>query len=77
MRIVDAKRDRLLRAGWRLTVLMLIFTLGLIACSLAYATLFGVTGGAWREAARSLSLATLAGLAVGWLCANREHLVEA
>lgn len=77
MRTVGAKRDRILRAGWRGTVLMLIFALGLLACSLAYATLFGVTAGAWREAARSLCLAMLAGGAVAWLCANREHLVEA
>ena len=77
MRTVGAKRDRILRAGWRCTVLLLVFTLGLLACSLAYATLFGLTAGAWRDAARSLCLATLAGAAVVWLFANRDNLVEA
>ncbi|RZL98250.1 MAG: hypothetical protein EOP68_25650 [Sphingomonas sp.] len=67
----------MLSAVWRGTVLMMIFALGLVACSLAYGALFGLTAGAWRDAARSLSLATLAAVAVGWLYANREHLVEA
>jgi hypothetical protein len=77
MRTVTSKRDAILRAGWRAVVLSMIFALALVACSLAYAALFGIAGGDLVVAARNLVIALLSGAAVLWLCVNRELLVEA
>lgn len=70
-------RDAIVRAGWRGTVLAMIFTLMLLACSLAYGALFAITDRAWAQSARSFAVATLAGAAVAWLAAHREDLIEA
>lgn len=71
------KRDVILRAGWRCVVLSMIFALALLACSLGYAALFGLAGGAWAAAAGNLVIAAMSGAGLLWLCIHRELLVEA
>ena len=69
-------RDTLLREGWRVVVLSMIFTLVMVGLSTIYRALFAAIGGAWHSAAGMLVVALLAAFCLKWLCDNRTELVE-
>ena len=69
-------RDTLLREGWRIVILSMIFTLVMVGLSMIYRALFAALGGAWQNAAVLLVATCLAAFCLKWLCDNRIELVE-
>ena len=69
-------RDTLLREGWRVIVLSIIFTLAMIGLSMIYRALFAAIAGAWPSAAAMIAASALAAFWLKWLCENRNELVE-
>lgn len=68
--------DTLLREGWRLIILVLIFSLALAGLSMVYRALFAALGGSWPLALGMATTALSAGFSLKWLCENRGELVE-
>jgi hypothetical protein len=69
-------RDTLLREGWRMVILSLIFALAMAGLSMIYSALFAAIGGAWHSAAAMIGASVVAALWLRWLCENRNDLVE-
>jgi hypothetical protein len=69
-------RDLLLREGWRIIILSMIFTLLMVGLSMVYRALFAALGGAWPSAGGALLLCGVVALGLKWLCDNLTDLVE-
>lgn len=69
-------RDTLLREGWRIVILSMIFALVMAGLSMIYRALFAAIGGAWQNAMAMLIASVLVGVGLKWLCDNRTELVE-
>lgn len=69
-------RDALLREGWRIVILSLIFALAMAGLSMIYRALFAAIGGAWPSAGVMLGVSVAAAFCLKWLCENRDELVE-
>jgi hypothetical protein len=69
-------RDTLLREGWRVVILSLIFALAMGGLSMIYRALFAAIGGAWPSAAAMTFASLVAAFWLKWLCENRTELVE-
>jgi hypothetical protein len=69
-------RDTLLREGWRIVILSMIFALVMVGLSMIYTALFAAIGGAWQSAAGMVVMTCLAAVSLKWLCDNRNELVE-